>query len=90
MIYDIKRRTLKRGKIARRELTTLEGKFLESFKDNKLVLYSELAKNMYGIESEILEDSIKEIKSKIIKKYKIRFKTRYKLGYILLSNIKFI
>lgn len=90
MIYDIKKRIFVKSTRAKRELTYLEGKFLESFKDNNLVLYSELAKNMYGVESETLENSIKEIKSNVIKKCKIRFKTRYKLGYILVSKIKFI
>ena len=44
---------------------------------------------MYELESETLEDSLKEIKSKFCKKTGVKFKTRYKLGYVLITNIDF-
>lgn len=89
MIYDINKKVLLKGKRKTYNLTDLESKFLESFKDSNTVLYSELTKNMYGIESDKLEDSLKEIKSKFCKKTKVKFKTRYKIGYVLITNIDF-
>lgn len=89
MIYSIDKKILLKDTGEKYELTYLESKFLECFKESDTVLYSEIAKNMYKIESETLEDSLKEIKSKFCKKTGVKFKTRYKVGYVLITNIKF-
>ena len=90
MIYSIDKKILIKDTGEKIELTYLESKLLESFKDENIVTYDKLAENLYKIDTEKLEDSLKEIKSKLCKKTGIQFKTRYKIGYVLITNINFI
>lgn len=90
MKYYINKRILEKDTKETYELTFLEGKFLASFRDEKTMLYSQLCEKVYDIECDSLEDALKEIKSKVTKKYGIEFKTRYKIGYVLITNIEFI